>query len=558
MNTADFTLTINSITIDTLPLFVQLTADMTSSYKEIDLLYQTDKTRYQLAASRSPYVNHPLFSSGSIDRQIYAAKYLGLLLAAFETGPASTLFQKTIAIPAKYHNELYLYIKNSELIDLSLAADPRYYAASTPGNHYHNLLTGATTHYLQYFVTLYPAIDLPLQASLKFALFMVCALGKRANTSDPATLFMLQVLASPLDNTSEFQLLKKRLNKATVKKMARYLKNLIYQKVFHNYLDPWNGDHYWEGLTHCSAYLSSLTKMSLFSPKLLTHSKERDVELLCRLYIVKMTAELFRANKKKRKEDMEIDCAEFVMFGLSILEFVREYKKTRKYYFEHNPPFSVAEVTELKQQLQAYEAEIQKTNAALAEKTNLLVRKEAEINNLVIQQKFAINALTKENNLLKIKLAETEMQARITDTKTVQPATVINIDTAAKKHVNSEAYLRSLGNIHVLVIGGTENWQTKLKNKFPHFVYLLGDTNNFDETLIVNADIVFANVRYKFSHDCFYKFIKLIRQYDKRLVFLAKTNIALTIQQIANALSPLHSTEKAATLQGSGCISTYE
>ncbi len=558
MNTSDFTLTINSITVDTLPLFVQLTADTTSSYKEIDSLYQADQTRYQLAASRSPYGNHSLFTSGSIDRQIYAIKYLGLLLAAAEDSHTSVLFQKVISIPAKYRNELYLYIKNSEIIDLSQTTAPKYYANSTPRNHCHNLLTGAAAQYLQYFTTVYPAIDLPPQASLKFALFMVCALRKKAIVSAPATLSIIQSLADPLDNTSEFQLLRNRLNKTAVKKMARYLKNLIYQKVFNNYLDPWNGDRFWEGLAHCSAYLSSIAEISLFSPKLLTQIKKRDVELLCRLYIVKMTAELFRSNQKKTEEDMEIDCAEFVMFGLSILEFVREYKKTRKYYFEHNPPFSYAEINKLKRQLETYEAEIRKMSADLTVKTNLLALKEEELNNLVLKQKFAVNALTKENDLLKTKLAKTESQAKVTDTETIYPATVTRIETA-NTYVNSESFLKTLGNIHVLVIGGTENWQAKLKSKFPHFVYLLGDTSNFDEALIIHADIVFANVRYKFSHDCFYKMIKLIRHYDKRLVFLAKTNIALTIQQIANAISPSHSTGKSAALyRDTDRISQYE
>lgn len=548
MKISDFTLIVNNISVDTLPLFVQLAADTTSTYQEIDALYETDKTRYQLAASLSPYANHPLFTTAGIDRQIYALKYLGLMLAAMEDDRASPLFEQLLHILAKHWNDLYSYIEKSETIDLSKATMPEYYAESVKNSHYHNLLTGAATQYLQSFIALYPTIDLPPQASLKFTMFMACALGKKTLVSDPNTLFIIQTLTSKLDSTREFQQLKSRLNKAAVKKMARYLKNTIFQKVFHNYLEPWNGDRFWEGLAQCSAYLSSTVGISLFSPKLLTQIKERDVELLCRLYIVKMTADLFRSNHEKSKDDMELDCAEFVMFGLSLLEFIREYKKTRKYYFEQNTPFLYAEIATLKKQLQAYEIEARRMNAKLTAKTNLLAQKEEEINTLLLKQNSVLHALSKENELLRAKLAQAEVyHQKIKATKTMNSDAIINI-TASNKHYDIDTSIKTLSTIHALVIGGAENWQTKLKNKLPHFVYLFGDTSSFDDALIIHADIIFANVRCKFSHDCFYKLSKLIRYYDKHLVFLSNTNIALTIRQMASAVDSTYATEKNAII----------
>ncbi|TWH48391.1 hypothetical protein [Sporomusa sp. KB1] len=543
MKISDFILVANNIPVDTLPLFVQLAADTSSAYKEIDLLYEIDKTRYQTAASHSSYANHPLFTISGIDRQIYALKYLGMVLVAMEDGPCSPLFEQVIRILTKRWSNLYGYIKNAETIDLSKAAQPEYYAESDKDVQYHNLLTGAAIQYLQYFIAMYPAIDLPPHASLKFAMFITCVLGKKAIIPEPETLFVVQTLASKLDNTSDFQQLKNRLNKPAIKKMARQLKNAIYQKVFYNYLEPWNGDHFWEGMAHCTAYLSSSTGLSLASPKILTKIKERDVELLCRLYIIKMTSELFRSNHTQSHEDLESKCAEFVMFGLSLLEFIREYKKTRKYYFEQNNPFLSAEMDNLKKQLRAYEIEVRRMSADLAAKTDLLAQKEEELNALVLKQKFVVNALSKETELLQTKLTQAENHRR--QSKDIENSNnIINLATS-NQHYNIEAALSTLSNIHALVIGGAENWQTKLKTQLPNFVYLSGDANGFDEALIIHADIIFANVRCKFSHDCFYKMIKLIRYYDKRLVFLSKTNIPLTIQQMASAAIPTYSVEES-------------
>lgn len=550
MKKSDFTLKINNHSVDTLPLFIQLAADTTSAYKEIDFLYELDKTRYQIAASHSIYANHPLFTVSGIDRQIYASKYLGMVLVAIEAGIDSLLFQQVLSIITKHWNNLYNYIRNTETVDLSKVSQPEYYAESVKSSKYRNLLTGAATKYLNYFITMYPAIDLPPQASLKFALFIACVLGKQAIASEPETLHNIQIFTSKLNHTSDFQQLIGRLNKPAIKKMARYLKNAIYQKIFHNYLEPWNDDRFWEGMAHCAAYLSSSVELSLISPTILTKVKERDIELLCRLYILKMTSDLFRSNHKKNQEDMELECAEFVMFGLHLLEFVREYKKTKKYYFEQNTPYLYAKMDSLKKQLHTYETDIRRLNTDLAAKSDLLAQKEEEINTLALKQKFVINALTKENEELKIKLMQ--MENCRNNNKSVQAANCDNIIklATANQQINLDTALQTLSGIRALVIGGAENWQTKLKNQLPHFVYLSGDANNFDDALIIHADIVFANVRCKFSHDCFYKMIKLIRFYDKHLVFLSKTNISLTIQQMASSAEACYSADGKAREPG--------
>ena len=535
MDTSAFTVIINDIKVDTLPLFIQLAADTASAYKEIDLLYETDKTRFQSAAARSSYANHPLFTTGGIDRQIYAAKYSGLLLAAIEDGPNSPLFKKVTVIMTKRWHVLYCHIRDCETLDLAKVIKPHYYSKPVKDSYKHNLLTGAATRYIRSFITLYPSIDLPLHATLKFSLFIACAVGRPVIVSDPELLSILQTMGSTLENTQEISLLKSRLNKPAVKKMARYLKNVVYQKIYHNYLDPWQDDRLLEGLAHCNAYLSSEEGISLLSPTLIAQIKERDVELLCRLYIVKMAAETFRDGQvKKSKEEMELDCAEFVMFGLNLLDFVREYKKAKKYYFEHNAAYLHTEVNKLKKQLGDNELELRRLKAELTAKNQLLAAKEEEINNLTIKQKSVLNSMVKEMKPPKINDHHQPQRLR-SNLSNVRAIPAANLTAISAQLPDSETAVALLAPVQALVIGGADSWQTKLKSKLPHFTYLAGDAAGFDEALILNADIVFANVRCKFSHGCFYKLIKLVRQHGKQLVFLSKTNIALTIRQMANA-----------------------
>lgn len=540
MKNSAFTLVVNNLAIDTLPLFVQLAADTAAAYKEIDILFKSDKPRFEAAASRSAYAKCLLFTAGSLDRQIYAAKYLGMLLAAWEDGPHSPLFAEVLDIMTKRRHNLYTYLVSATSIDLTKAAGAEYDDGLAKKIPYRNLLAGAATKYLQDFATLYPAIDLPAQASLKFTLFIACILGKKVTVSNPETMIFIQMAAAPLENTAGLRQLKEKLNQPATKKLARYLKNAIFQKVYHNYLEPWSTEQGWEAAAHCSAYLSSVAGFSLVSSESFTSVKERDVELLCRIYIIKLTAELHRARQEKSQERLEADCAEFVTLGLTLLAFIREYKKARKSFLEQHSPYLYAELNNLKQQLTAYEAELRTLRTNLAAKTDLLSKKEAELNTLAVQHKFVIHSLSKETELLYTRLKHHDNQQEQTNPTTDN---LIELTTANEADDLGSA-LNTLGSVQALVIGGTENWQTKLKSHFPKFVYLAGDMSSFDETLIIHADIIFANVRYKFSHDCFYKMIKLIRQHDKRLVFLSKMNISLTIRQMADSLSYGYPLEK--------------
>lgn len=100
-----------------------------------------------------------------------------------------------------------------------------------------------------------------------------------------------------------------------------------------------------------------------------------------------------------------------------------------------------------------------------------------------------------------------------------------------------EASLGLLEHTKAVVIGGTLTWQNKLKRRLPHFTYLPGNSTDFDEALIIQTGIVFANVTTSFSHECLNRVIKIVSKYEKRIVFLPITRMNLTIYQMASAVA---------------------
>ncbi|MDT8902161.1 hypothetical protein [Anaeroselena agilis] len=536
MNIADFTLEIGTLTTDTIPPFVQLAADTAAAYKEIDALYAAQSARCHAKAARSPYRGHPAFTRGGIDREIYAHKYLGLVLAAIEEGPDSPLFARVFGVMARRWAGLHRYITNSPEVFLDDVVDSKYHspAARQAGD---NLLAGAAGHYFDCFVNVYPVLDQPRQAALRFALFAACALGKAVNVRNRDILAEIELLSDQAPVTASFRDISRRLGTPEFKKVTRNLKNAIFQQARPDARLLWRNDRFIEGLAHCGAYLSAEEGVSLLSRDFLAAPKERDIELLCRLYFIKTTADLFRFGPfLQSREEVEKECAEFVMFGLVWLGLVREYKKTRRYYSSRNADYLRAELKALEEKLAASEESLRIANDALAAKDRLLALKDRQASELARQHRRETYALTKEIARLK---GEAARDARLKALAAPAGAATPAAADAPEPPVavpDTPNDLRKLKSVRAVVIGGTEKWQAKLSNHLPHFVYLYGDTTGFDEALVINADIVFADTRFKFSHGCFYRLADIVRRHNKKLVFLSRTNTALAVHQMAAAV----------------------
>lgn len=528
----EFTITIDSVQIETIPLFVQLAADTIPAYKEIDSLYALDSARYHQAASRSRYYTHPSFATGGFERELYARKYLGLLLAAIEEGRSSRLFARVFETVSKHWAALDCHVRDCQEVILDEALDPRYYLSAAVGPRAGNLLAGVAARYLNSFLAVYPAFDLPRQAALKFALFAACARGRGVKIADPNLLQEIKALSGNMHGTKNFQDISKKLNSPDIKKLARDFKNAIYQQVRPDTEKVWQDDKYIEGWAHCGAYLSSAEGLSLLRQEFRTPPKERDVEFLCRLYFLKAVTEWFRFDRvSQTKEEVETDCAEFVMFGLVILQLLREYKKVRRYCLANDAGRLLDEMSVVKERLTTSEEKLRKATDDIAAKTYLLELKEKQALDQVRQHKREIEALTKEIELLRAAASlEPEVDAG------AAPQTDFASPVLEIVAPDTENDLQKLKDVRAVVIGGTERWQTNLSSLLPHFVYLFGDNAGFDDALIINADIIFADIRFKFPHSCYYRLMDIVRRHKKRLVFLSKTNTALAIRQMADAL----------------------
>ena len=538
MKKSDFIVTVESVRVDTISPFVQLVAETPAAYKEIDAIYAKESSRYYRAASKSPYYNHPSFISGGIERELYARRYLGLLLAAIDEGLNSTLFAKVYGIMAKRWDSLHNHIKNCKEIDIeSIIAIARQspFHSSQPVN---NRISEVTNHFLASLVTNCSALERTSQSALRFALFTTCIHGCKVASQNKKLLTELKFLneASPIH--SEFQSLKRRLNAPDVKKIARDLKNSVIQQIHSGQNSPWSNDRLVEGWAHCWSLILAEEGLPFLQHDFRTLPKDRDVELLCRIFFIKITADWLRHDQVSETfEDLVMECTEFVMRGWICFQVLREYKKVRRYYSDHNADRIENEIKIQQEKNLTLEEQLRRTKDELAAQTYFADLKKREISEINRRYKRELESLQIEIERLN-GIVRSSAQAAA-ETKIFDETEEENMELFPKDFNMSDTSndLKKLQEVQAIVIGGTEKWQTKLCSHLPHFVYLYGDAEGFDETLVINSDIVFADVRFKFSHNCYYRLTDILRRHNKKLVFLSKTNIPLTVHQMANAIS---------------------
>lgn len=94
---------------------------------------------------------------------------------------------------------------------------------------------------------------------------------------------------------------------------------------------------------------------------------------------------------------------------------------------------------------------------------------------------------------------------------------------------NSNKYIEDkLKDLNILVMGGHQTWQNKLKETYPYFNYIDTNNVNYDINKTRNADIIFFNTRYC-SHTLFYKIKNNVnngRNNKKdKLIFIENNNL---------------------------------
>lgn len=190
------------------------------------------------------------------------------------------------------------------------------------------------------------------------------------------------------------------------------------------------------------------------------------------------------------------------------------------------PPLVKKEEPEVKPEIvKIPKSEIEKENEELKKKIAKLEQDYQYIGSLYEKEKEKSRALEsqiKDNELEHMEVIKLREELyRITEED-------LPVETATSLQ-EKETFIK---NKRVIIIGGSENWLKKVRDKFEDWKFLSADASSvISGKVILNSDYVyfFTDV---LSHSVYYKYMRYVRDYDLEFGYLHSVNIDATINQI--------------------------
>lgn len=112
-------------------------------------------------------------------------------------------------------------------------------------------------------------------------------------------------------------------------------------------------------------------------------------------------------------------------------------------------------------------------------------------------------------------------QETISEMKAYIDALELQLENQTEYRQQSDpVVLPDLSNKRIVVVGGHENWQNKLKSLYPDFTFIGADDINFDINVVRNADVVIFNFIHG-SHTLYYK----LKANRENIVYIGNNSI---------------------------------
>ncbi len=203
-----------------------------------------------------------------------------------------------------------------------------------------------------------------------------------------------------------------------------------------------------------------------------------------------------------------------------------------------------------KQEAQRDEA-IRMLKAKNADLSGIIDQKQSELTTLHAEYEHLQYASAKEIDALQAELEEQKqlVEEILQDNEMLRQLNARSeermdaLDTAEEEVEESAALPNSyvqgrLKNLNVLIMGGHQVWQNRLKELYPDFKYLDSDNVNYDINITRNADIVFFNTLHC-SHTLYYRMKNNINngrdERKNKVVYISSNNLEYFKEMVSKA-----------------------
>lgn len=221
--------------------------------------------------------------------------------------------------------------------------------------------------------------------------------------------------------------------------------------------------------------------------------------------------------------------------ALLTYKFVDEYKKSKITHFSND-------IDELRIQNKLLEKEISTLTEQLLRSQNIISENNRQISELQKSIKKSaeeiISPVDAENRLLNSKILRLEQELEEERLKNTElnylRNFVFSIEHNDISHNDDTPLNNLLNNKKIVIIGGHENWQNKMKKDYPSLIILNGH-QNFDTAILKNADkVIFYTAN--LSHKIYYLAINYLRLNNLSFGYIGKHNVDLVEKELKELL----------------------
>jgi len=212
--------------------------------------------------------------------------------------------------------------------------------------------------------------------------------------------------------------------------------------------------------------------------------------------------------------DLLSEAGKYIITGLYIVSFIKIYKQAKKTYFNNNKETMYLEMQQTEKEL--INAQKETYDYKIKEKAYL----------------DQIEKLERENKRLKTTVKEQDEESK---ELIALRNYIYSQESNEIVYVQNKLKEEDIALVNAVIVGGSNSWQNKLRERMPKYKYIPSDSFNFDEGIIKKCEYVFVNTDY-LSHKMYYKVISGLSDRNN-LFYLPGNNIDNAITYIYKAIT---------------------
>lgn len=475
-----------------MPFLLEAFGQEKKIYHDLDQIYKDKSAEFHKLAAASEYYHHPMVKEGTTQQEEYAKKTLGILLYLEKTND-SQMWQRLYEVVKKSWPNIFIYFANHEIVSIKDYFDGRM-----------NYLKNSGSVNTETIILLWTANMLGKEIKRDHLFHAV------------GYVLVERLLLKNKDNSKVF--CRRNMERPLLKNINQ-LKSRIREKYgIINNLD-----------SAFKAGDEELTKHVLFFEKL------NDTE--------KMSINRILGNLKMSNKDIEeilgayitefdnrntSEAARYLVSGFMLKGLIKAYKDAKDYYFQRNKAVTPAGTEPCAGSLERITGE-RDYYKAQAER---LARQAAELREDLENAHFRkIAEMEKKIRDLEHRLViERQKEKELVELRSLM-FSLRNGDIPPDPGMGREPDLSAM---NVAIAGGYARWQHKIKERYPHFVFIASE--NFDVRLLDCIEHVFIFARY-IGHKLYYRVINEVRKRDIPVSYVSKVNEELAVREMINALT---------------------